>query len=440
MSSRNYHSLAILLIVLLFMTIAFPSYAEAPKEQSSGAYTYIVNDDGTATITHIYTATFSWGNDNPTIASSLGGHVVTTLAYNVFESNEYLEYLTIPDSIVKFEGNPFVGLSGLTTITVSKNHPTFATIDGVLFDKTTKTLLCYPIGIESEGYTIPSGIVAIGDSAFGSAGLKSISIPESVTEIGDYAFNFCGLSEITLPPYLEKIGAGAFRGNRITDIVLPDTLKEIGDLAFIDADFTDLFIPASVEKLGANPFLRAKCQIRIDDANKYYRVIDGVVFDYAAEKIICYPLSLNDRVYSIPETCKVIGESSFAYTSAELEEVIIPSSVEIIEEGSFASSSIKNMVIGSKVTTIPDRCFNFCDNLESITIPDTVTSIGSEAFNFCEIDQIYVPASVVDIGEKAFGGSLTDIKLLVEEGSYAEQYAKSNKLKYSYPESTDWLN
>ena len=66
----------------------------------------------------------------------------------------------------------------------------------------------------------------------------------------------------------------------------------------------------------------------------------------------------------------------------------------------------RNSVIPSdgSVTSIGDRAFYYCVNLENIAIPDSVTSIGRLAFGKCKsLEGIAVPAGVTSIGDLAFG-------------------------------------
>ena len=86
--------------------------------------------------------------------------------------------------------NPFLGCYALERIIVSPEHAALATIDGVLFSKADKRLICYPTVRKEASYTVPKGIRIIGDYAFAvCSSLTSITLPESVTSIGEKAFD-----------------------------------------------------------------------------------------------------------------------------------------------------------------------------------------------------------------------------------------------------------
>ena len=67
------------------------------------------------------------------------------------------------------------------------------------------------------------------------------------------------------------------------------------------------------------------------------------------------------------------------------------------------SSCIRNIRLGSGITSVGNYAFQNCYNLESITIPSSVTSIGTYAFQNCyNLCSITIPSSVTSIGDYAF--------------------------------------
>ncbi|MGM9817253.1 MAG: leucine-rich repeat domain-containing protein, partial [Lepagella sp.] len=66
-------------------------------------------------------------------------------------------------------------------------------------------------------------------------------------------------------------------------------------------------------------------------------------------------------------------------------DVVIPASI-VVDGTTFS------------VTSLGDKCFDWCDMLTSITIPNSVTSFGEYCFNFCTgLTSITIPNSVTSL-------------------------------------------
>ncbi|MDR2499576.1 MAG: leucine-rich repeat domain-containing protein [Treponema sp.] len=93
-------------------------------------------------------------------------------------------------------------------------------------------------------------ITAIGDSAFLSNQLISLTIPNSVTSIGDYAFNYNQLTSLIIPNSVTAIGKEAFGYNRLTSVTIPNSVTAIGMGAFSRNQLTSVTIGANVSFMG----------------------------------------------------------------------------------------------------------------------------------------------------------------------------------------------
>lgn len=98
----------------------------------------------------------------------------------------------------------------LKTIKVNENNENLKAVDGVLFDKTMTTLLCYPASKEGESYTIPNGVTRIGCEAFyKNKYLSELIIPDGVTTIDDNAFyDMANVFVFRIPASVTTIGSG----------------------------------------------------------------------------------------------------------------------------------------------------------------------------------------------------------------------------------------
>lgn len=109
------------------------------------------------------------------------------------------------------------------------------------------------------------------------------------------------------------------------------------------------------------------------------------------------------REIVLPNTITSIGEKAFI-CCVDLETINIPEGVTEIGDLAFwGCESLTSIVIPEGVTTIGERTFRYCINLTSVTLPSTLTTIGTGAFKYCEsLTTITIPANVTSIGSEAF--------------------------------------
>lgn len=254
----------LLAFILLPVPFAAARGEKEPEIFTSGDFQYALLEDGTAEIRR-----YTGKTDNLTIPDTLDGHPVTSIGYRAFYSCESLKNITlpdsvtaigdyafndcssltsitIPDSVASVGANPFLGCEALTKIMVSPEHPALAVIDGILFSKADKRLVCYPKAFTETAYAIPQGITRIGDRAFYNCiGLTSITIPDSVTSIGNWVFSYCtSLTGITIPDSVTSIGEYAFACcASLTSITIPDSVTSIGNWVFFGCNNLTITVP-----------------------------------------------------------------------------------------------------------------------------------------------------------------------------------------------------
>ncbi len=138
--------------------------------------------------------------------------IVTNIKEGAFWRCEYLQSITISESVTSVPYRSIFGCAKLTDINVAAENNVYCSVDGVLFSKDKKTLVLYPKGKADTEYAIPKGVVNIEKSAFEwCENLESITIPSGVKEIRYQSFVKCtNLEEIRLPASVESIGDSAF--------------------------------------------------------------------------------------------------------------------------------------------------------------------------------------------------------------------------------------
>ena len=100
-----------------------------------------------------------------------------------------------------------------------------------------------------------------------------------------------------------------------------------------------------------------------------------------------------------------IGSYAF-YGCSVLTSVTLPNNLTSIGNYAFQNcGSLTSVTIPNSVTSIGSSAFYYCSGLTSVTIPNSVTSIGSSAFYFCSgLTSVTIGNNVTSIGEDAFYG------------------------------------
>ncbi len=218
-----------------------------------------------------------------------------------------------------------------------------------------------------EDIKLPKKLTILGESSFANCvTLKKIDIPENVTKLDDMVFNGCiELSEVKLKNNITKIGKNVFKDCK---------------------SLSTFFIPASVSSIGSGPF-RGCCNLQsivVDLKNKWFKSLDGILFNKNKSTIICYPAQREGDVYQIPDSVTVISDWAFC-ECISLKKIEIPDSVSEIGEGAFYScSSLEEIVLPDSVVKIDDTAFRGCSSLKRIVIPDSVHEFGWGLFNGCD--------------------------------------------------------
>ena len=117
---------------------------------------------------------------------------VTSIGDYAFSGCTSLTSVVIPDEVTIISNYAFNNCTSLENIEVDANNAYYKSVDGILYTKDGKTLVCYPAEKNNASFIIPNSVTSIGDYAFyGCTSLESIIVPDSVTSIGDYAFYGC---------------------------------------------------------------------------------------------------------------------------------------------------------------------------------------------------------------------------------------------------------
>lgn len=271
-------------------------------------------------------------------------YTVKRIGQNAFMDCKNLYSVTIPETVDSINSGAFIWCSAISEIKVDGNSPYFQSKDGVLFDKAMTKLLHFP-NAKSGDYVIPNGVKTIASHSFNTnMQLHSVSMPSTITRIEEQAFEVCeSLYEVQLSTSLEFIGNSAFSSCPLTSISLPESLKFIGNNAFNGCDrLKTIYIPKSVEYIGENTAIGYNVsleKIEVDPENMYYTSIDGILYDKALTKVLKCPTQIQNMEWiTLPSTITYICTSAF-HSNKSLTRIVIPAGVTVIDNGAFGGCS-----------------------------------------------------------------------------------------------------
>ena len=341
---------------------------------------------------------------------------LSEIGNDAFQGCQSFTNIIIPKNVMSIGNSAFSGCDSLESITVDSNNLYYSNDEyGVLFDKNKTTLIQYPIGNTRTTYSIPDGVIVIGDDSFKYCkNLENIKIFDTVTTIGDSSFSQCeNLSSIILPNSVSTIGDEAFWFcTSLTSIVIPDSVTTIGEYAFYCcSNIVNITVGISLKMIGIDAFLGCSNlkRIDVDDNNVFYSSDEfGVLFDKNKTSIIHFPICNTVNNYTLPNSVISICQNAFSGCS-NLVEIILPNTVKIIGKGAFSGcSSLTNITIPNNIEIIDDYVFSNCTSLINVIIPSSVISIGNYAFGWCSnLISVTLTNSVKTINEGAFWDCLS---------------------------------
>ena len=252
------------------------------------------------------------------------------------------------------------------------------------------------------------------------------------------------------------ISRDAFANSNITSISGGENLEDIGAEAFIrcnklvNADLSKTkakFIPAGL--------FRECTKLRNVSLNKEIQRIHEYAFYYCKELLSIETFDSCDTIAqkafaeckslsSVKTKAKVLGD--FAFGKCEKLKDFDFSSLDIIGSQAFRGTGLVDIEIKGNVTRIGGRAFADCIHLKTVKIEDGPVEIGERCFYQAYsknrdarefIEKVYVPKSVVEIGDDAFHSVL---EVIGYTGTVAESHCLGFGVKFTRIDSIDYDN
>ena len=311
---------------------------------------------------------------------------------------------------------------------------------------------------EITSLTLPSTLKQVEENVASFCdNLTELIIPEGVQVIGDNSF-ICNpaLTEVTIPATVRYVGSGCFGSSESLKTVtfLGECPVFAGDAVDWIADDAVVYVPDDQYDAYAAALYAADCYSEILPSGANAVVYDWTTdpsqfeFDASTGTITFYngfdvcvevPEAINgvpvktigeNAFYShyylcfltLPEGLETIGASAFEWCE-NLRYIEFPSTLKAIESRAFYGGYKGYALNLPAAESIGDEAFAACPFIsEPIELPEGLKTIGNSAFDACSwLSEVYIPASVETIGEKAFAD--TAMNYLVFQGKNLPQMA-----------------
>lgn len=290
---------------------------------------------------------------------------ITTIVSNTFKNCKKLMRVIVPDSVTSITSYAFYGCIKLNRLEFRGCKIT--SIGANAFEE---------VGHTTDVYSsVPSNRNYYGTyEAYNKSVLPLLRVNNNAFGTIDYYRQDMSRYNLEITDEITAIGASAFKNSIVPvgKIKVPenDTYKIIEQYTFYGAPYiTELYVPDTITTINANAFVRM----------------------YGCKKIR-------------------IGSSTTVNTTFEGCEMleVLDWTVNKLSANMFKNChSLKSITISSTITSIPNNCFDGCDNLETVILEGEV-SVGNYAFNNCKNLTTIDATKIKSVGTYAFQNTNLD--------------------------------
>lgn len=300
---------------------------------------------------------------------------------------------------------------------------------------------------ELKKIIVKDGISKIAIEAFKDSKVEEVILPETLTEIDNRAFYNCThLEKINLPKNLKSIGSMAFYNTSLKKVSFPENIDYIGRRAFAKTNLIiDNFALAKNIEVKDNAFedsivknLYLECFLDLDydifksvenyhinDTDPFYKCINGDV--YGKDTLTLIRKANNDN-----KILEVENLSEDCFYNLDLENLVIPDTVQSLPGKIFVNCKIKNLTI-PKFLKSNNKSIHLFEDLyvENVNLNENKNfilkdnAIYDESLKrlllylpFSDKKEFTIPDSVKFVMKKAFNGCKNLEKLIVRNTLY----------------------
>lgn len=342
------------------------AFVQVSAAEENSDFAYVVNEDGTATITEVKT-----NAADVIVPAVIDGHTVTAIGSHTsewsttlagaFESKWQAVNVYLPDTITSFADRAFASCA---VEHIYRYDPAQISAEDIVSS--------------GSALGVPMQLKTMGSHCFDNSRLKEVQIDAQVDSIGDGAYaTIAALSSVTLGKTgrIGTIGKNCFQNS--------------------GAQTLNFYFYGRVDAIGANAFEGS------GGIQDFYMEDVGIVGTEAFKNCHINTMTLKGSL-------SAIGDRAFI-GCGNLDKVTIQSSTPYtIGKYAFTCASIKEVTFSDGLSSVAEGTFSGCGKLSKVYLPTTLKEIEKNAFeNVSTITTITIndTAKVDDEAFKGAGGT-----------------------------------
>lgn len=310
---------------------------------------------------------------------------------NAFASCKSLTGVSLPSTLKKIGQKAFEGDS----ILAKTEFPDIARWCDVEFSDSLSNPVYYSRNLHvggalMENLKIPSGVKRIRDYAFTRChSIKSLELPNTLESVKSYAFYDCrNIPSLTIPESVDTVGECAFKNCLILDILkIADSRKQISILSnsFENAPLKELYIGRNFGE-----YWYSNRQFTGGDTENIY----------IGNLVTTIPYCAFENVTTLKNVMIGSGVTRIgtgAFEGCSLTEVVVPSSVEVIDNSAFSNNQLETLIIGEGIKSAGAKAFEGNDKLEKVCVTaPTPPSAQNDTFSYYGGSLLVTPGHEAD--------------------------------------------
>lgn len=298
---------------------------------------------------------------------------------SLFYNRDTLKTVSVPRTVTEIGSNAFYDCDNLVSYDIPD---TLTSIGEYAFYSCNKL----------TSFIAPSSLQTIGNYAFANSYVNELVLNEGLISIGENAFSTTEIRTLTIPNSVTVFGNGCFqKNNYLTEVNFGSGITSIPRLMFYGCDLLEsITIPSTVTSIGYQAFTYCTGlkEIVFEGRNGASLTADEGSFTNCTELADAYVVDLRDWFSVTPYTYTSQGVVNLYVGGQLLTEFVAPINITTIPKGAFYNNpNITSIVVSDNVVTVEENAFINNSNASYLYLgKNYVPSFKYNTYTFSNID------------------------------------------------------